>query len=137
MLMIEIQKSRLMGVIVSLTHLSALAVIILIDIAGWMKLLLLVIVIASFANVVRRVVIRRAHNAITAIEVDSENNMSLIDGIGNSNRVSRLRSVFVNSIVTFASMAVEGKRLPQNLVIPFDAVDKEKFRRLRVALKKF
>lgn len=137
MLIIEIQKSRLMGVIVSLTHLSALAVIILIDIAGWMKLLLLVIVIASFANVVRRVVIRRAHNAITAIEVDSENNMSLIDGIGNSNRVSRLRSVFVNSIVTFASMAVEGKRLPQNLVIPFDAVDKEKFRRLRVALKKF
>lgn len=137
MLIIEIQKSRLMGVIVSLTHLSALAVIILIDIAGWMKLLLLVIVIASFANVVRRVVIRRAHNAITAIEVDSENNMSLIDGIGNSNRVSRLRSVFVNSIVTFATMAVEGKRLPQNLVIPFDAVDKEKFRRLRVALKKF
>lgn len=137
MLIIEIQKSRLMGAIVSLTHLSALAVIILIDIAGWMKLLLLVIVIASFANVVRRVVIRRAHNAITAIEVDSENNMSLIDGIGNSNRVSRLRSVFVNSIVTFATMAVEGKRLPQNLVIPFDAVDKEKFRRLRVALKKF
>lgn len=137
MLIIEIQKSRLMGVIVSLTHLSALAVIILIDIAGWMKLLLLVIVIASFANVVRRVVIRRAHNAITAIEVDSENNMSLIDGIGNSNRVSRLRSVFVNSIVTFATMVVEGKRLPQNLVIPFDAVDKEKFRRLRVALKKF
>ncbi len=137
MLIIEIQKSRLMGVIVSLTHLSTLAVIILIDIAGWMKLLLLVIVIASFANVVKRVVIRRAHNAITAIEVDSENNMSLIDGIGNSNRVSRLRSVFVNSIVTFASMAVEGKRLPQNLVIPFDAVDKEKFRRLRVALKKF
>lgn len=137
MLIIEIQKSRLMGVIVSLTHLSVLAVIILIDIAGWMKLLLLVIVIASFANVVKRVVIRRAHNAITAIEVDSENNMSLIDGIGNSNRVSRLRSVFVNSIVTFATMAVEGKRLPQNLVIPFDAVDKEKFRRLRVALKKF
>lgn len=119
-----------------LTHLAALVIFFWIDLAVWIKLLLTLLVLASLVDVFRRVVSRRAGNAITAIQLDSDGNMKLIYRSGRQSRVSRLRSVFINSIVTLLTVAVEGRRFGQKLVIPFDAVDREEFRQLRVKLKK-
>ena len=118
-----------------LTHLTALGIFFWIDVAVWIKLLSVILVLASLHDVFRRIVLRRAGNAITAIELDSDNNMKLIYQRGRQLRVSGLRSVFVSPVVTLFTVAVEDKFFSQSLVIAFDAVDKEQFRQLRVRLK--
>lgn len=133
---INLHRSRLIGAVMLLTHLAALAIPFWIDVASWIKLLLIIIILTSLVDVFGRVVLRRAGYAVTAIELDSDNNMKLIDGRGRSYRVSRLRSAFVSPVVTLFTVSIEDKLLPQNLIVPFDAVDKEPFRQLRVSLKK-
>ena len=117
-----------------LTHLVPLAIFIWIDLAMGIKLLLTALVLASLVDVMRRFVSRRTDNAVTAIELDSDNNMKLVCRSGRLLRVSRLRSVYISPVLTLITVAIEGKQFPQNVIIPFDAVDKENFRQLRVKL---
>ncbi len=118
-----------------LTHLSALTIFFWIDLAIEIKVLLTLLVLASLIDVFRYVVLRRASHAITAIELDSDNNMKLMYRCGRQSRVSRVHSVYISPVVSLLTVAVEGRRFAQKLVIPFDAVDKEEFRQLRVKLK--
>ena len=124
-----------MGVLMLVTHLVSLAIVYSINFAIGIKLLLSALVLASLVDVMRRVVLRHAPNAITAIKLDSNNNIQLVCRSGRRWHVSELRSVFISPVITLISVAVEGKQLPQNLLVPFDAVDREKFRQLRVKLK--
>ena len=119
-----------------LTHLAALFIFFWIELAIGIKLLLCLLVLASLVYVFRRVVLRLADNAITAITLDSDNNMKLIYRNGRQSRVSRFQSIFINPVVTLLAVAVENKHFPQNLVIPFDAIEEEEFRQLRVRLKR-
>jgi hypothetical protein len=133
---IKLHSSRLAGVVMLLTHLAALFIFFWIELAIGIKLLLCLLVLTSLVNVFRRVVLRIADNAITAIALDRDNNMKLIFRNGRQSRVSRFNSIFVNSIVTLLAVAIEDKHFPQNLVIPFDAIEEEDFRQLRVRLKR-
>lgn len=119
-----------------LIHLAALFIFLWIEFAIEIKLLLCLLVLASLVYVSRRVVLRITDNAITAITLDSDNNMKLIFRNGHQSRVSRFQSIFVNPVITLLAVAVEDKHFPQNLVIPFDAIKEEEFRQLRVRLKR-
>jgi len=119
-----------------LTHLAALLIFFWIDLAIGIKLLLSLLVLTSLVIVFRRVVLRTAGNAITAIVLDSNNNMKLIFRNGRQSRVSRFYSIFVNPVITLLAVAVEDKHFAQNLVIPYDAIEEEEFRQLRVRLKR-
>lgn len=120
-----------------LTHLAAFFIFFWIELAIGIKLVLCLLVLISLAYVFRRVVLRIADSAITTITLDSDNNMKLIFRNGRQSRVTRFQSIFVNPVVTLLAVTVEGKHFPQNLVIPFDAIEAEEFRRLRVRLKRF
>ena len=135
-ILVTLHPSPLIGAVMLLTHLSALAILFWIDIVIWAKLVLAILVVVSMADVFRRVVLRRAGHAVTAIELDSDNNMKLIYRSGRQARVSRLHSKFISPVVSLFTVEVEHKIIPQSLVIAFDAVDKEQFRQLRVKLKK-
>jgi len=118
-----------------LTHLVALIIFFWIDVAIWIKLLLALLILTSLVDVFRRFVLRRAGNAITAIELDSNGNMKLVYRDGVHRRVIRLQSVFVNPVVTLVTATVENGRLTRKIVIPFDAIEADGFRQLRVKLK--
>lgn len=119
-----------------LTHLAALLIFIWIDLVIGIKMLLMLLVLTSLVNVFRRFVLRLADNAITAIALDSDNNMKLIFRNGRQSRVSRFHSIFVNPVVTLLAVAVEDKDVLQKLVIPYDSIEEEEFRQLRVRLKR-
>lgn len=135
-MVIELKPSKLAGGVMLLIHLAALAIFLWIDVAIWIALLLTLLVLISLVDVFRHVVLRRAGGAITAIELDSDSNMKLIYRSGRQSRVSRVHTAYINPIVSLLAVAVEGRHFPQKLVIPFDAVDKEEFRQLRVRLRK-
>lgn len=120
-----------------LTHLAAFFIFFWIELAIGIKLVLCLLVLISLVYVFRRVVLRIADSAITTIALDSDNNMKLIFRNGRQSRVTRFQSIFVNPVVTLLAVTVEDKHFPQNLVIPFDAIEAEEFRRLRVRLKRF
>ena len=136
-ILVTLHASPLIGTVMLLTHLSAFVIIFWVDIVIWVKLVLVILILVSMADVFRRVVLRRVGHAVTTIELDSDNNMKLIYRSGHQARVSRLRSTFISPVVTLFTVDVENKNLPQSLVIAFDAVDDEEFRQLRVALKNF
>jgi len=118
-----------------LTHLLALLVVYWIEVSIWIKLLITLIVLVSLLDVFRRYVLRIASNAITVIELDSDGNMKLGYRNGAQTRVSRLRSIFVSPVVTLVTATAENNRFAQKIVIPFDAVESDLFRILRVKLK--
>jgi hypothetical protein len=117
-------------------HSGALLIILLIDIPFWVKVLMSLGLLVSLVDVFRKVVLRNSGAAVTAVELDSDDNLKLIYQNGEMRRASRLHSVFVHPLMTLLTVAIDGSRLKQKIVIPFDAVDPNKFREIRVRLKR-
>ncbi len=134
-MLVKLHRSRFVGVVMLLTHLSALAVFYWIDLAVWARLLLILAVLASLVDVFRYFVLRLADKAITMIELDSDGNIKLGYRNGVHTHVSRLRSVFVSPVITLVTAKTEDSRFARKIVIPFDAIEPDVFRQLRVKLK--
>lgn len=73
--------------------------------------------------------------AITAIEMDNEEQVSVRLAGSEVWQTAQIASRFVHPWLTLMSLRLEGRRWPVSLVIAADAVEAEPFRRWRVALK--
>lgn len=73
--------------------------------------------------------------AITAIELDNEEQVSVRLVGSEAWQPVQITSRFVHPWLTLMSLRLESRRWPVNLVIAADAVEPEPFRRWRVALK--
>lgn len=73
--------------------------------------------------------------AITAIELDNEEQVSVRLAGSEAWQPVQITSRFVHPWLTLMSLRLESRRWPVNLVIAADAVEPEPFRRWRVALK--
>lgn len=73
--------------------------------------------------------------AITAIELDNEEQVSVRLADSEAWQPVQITSRFVHPWLTLMSLRLESRRWPVSLVIAADAVEVEPFRRWRVALK--
>ena len=78
---------------------------------------------------------RRGPSAIEAIEMDSEEVVSVRLAGREDWHACQISSRFVHPWLTLLSLKIESRRWPVSLAIAADAVEPEPFRRWRVALK--
>jgi hypothetical protein len=79
---------------------------------------------------------RRAAPAIVAVEFDAEDACAVQIAGEEAWRPCRIASRFVHPWLVLASLRLDGRRRPVNLVITADAMPPAVFRRLRVRLKR-
>lgn len=133
-LRIERRPSRILAWAVVAVHASAVAVLVPLDLPGWLKLLVTVAVMFQAVITWRRHVSVSAAGAVREIlwKADSEWELSYVDG---SVRTARLRRAgYVKpALVVLRFIGGDGRRCA--VLLPADGVDAEPLRRLRVGLR--
>lgn len=117
-------------------HLAALLVLLWVEIPPGAGLLLAIPVAISLVWVMRQQALRLTASAITAVEVSGSGNLILHPRAGEPLHVTRVLSAFVHPAVIALALRIDGRRLPLNFILPWDAVDTEHFRQLRVQLNR-
>lgn len=92
------------------------------------------VAVLSLLHTFRRYVVRTDAGAIVALEVSDQGVMHVTHRRGDRQRVQRVTSLWINPLATALMVRLEGCHWPRKLVIPADAVDRERYRLLRIQL---
>jgi hypothetical protein len=133
-LIIDIKESRHLALFVVGTHVAGLATPWWADIHWVAALVTSGAVVLSLCHTFRRYVARTDAGAIVALELSDQGVMHVTHRGGDRRRVQRVTSLWANPLATALTVRLEGRRWPRKLVIPADAVDRERYRLLRIQL---
>ncbi|MGV8713244.1 MAG: protein YgfX [Nitrosomonas sp.] len=125
---------RLAIILISL-HLMAIFSIYLLPLSEELKTLGVAALIISLIYYLRMNVLLTGANAIKILVLSDEAPCQLTLRSGESCICSVLEDSFVAPYLTVVNLKLEGKFLPQSLVIVVDSLDVEEFRQLRVWLR--
>ncbi len=125
---------RLAIILISL-HLMAIFSIYLLPLSEELKTLGVAALIISLIYYLRMNVLLTGANAIKILVLSDEAPCQLTLRSGESCICSVLEDSFVAPFLTVVNLKLEGKFLPQSLVIVVDSLDVEEFRQLRVWLR--
>lgn len=115
-------------------HSGAVGIVFIVSLTVWLRLLLLLVVVASLRYTLALHANRRAARAVRTVEWEPDGEWTL--GLHNADHCGpcRLRSRFVHPWLVVVHLRCPGAWFPMNLVIAADAVDDDAFRQLRVRL---
>lgn len=125
---------RLAIILISL-HLMAIFSIYLLPLSEELKTLGVAALIISLIYYLRMNVLLTGANAIKILVLSDEAPCQLTLRSGESCICSVLEDSFVAPFLTVVNLKLEGKFLPQSLVIVVDSLDVDEFRQLRVWLR--
>ena len=132
---ITIGPSRILAGTLTVAHAVGLAVVLIVTLPVWAKLLLGAAIAASCAWSIYSSALLRAKRAIVELEVGEGASVSYRVR-GDIWRAARLLdSSFVSPRLTVLNLRPEGGRLTRHLTLLPDNVDADAFRRLRVLLR--
>ena len=131
---IRLHPSRLLLAVLVAAHLGALAVVLVMPLAGWIKAVLVPVVLASMGYAIWRFALLRGRHTLVALKVTR-------DGLEVETRAGVwlptivLGSTFVSPWLAVLHLRPQGRRFMVPVVLLPDALGHDEFRRLRVWLR--
>jgi toxin CptA len=134
-LRITIGPSRILATVLAVAHSAALAVMLIVTLPAWARLLMAAAIIASGAWSILRAALQRSRSAIVELEAGEGGRISCRTRDGRWREGQVLASSFVSPWLTVLNLRVAGAARATHLLILPDNLEKEAFRRLRVLLR--
>ena len=132
---VALVPSRILAAVLIMAHLVALAVVVVVTLPLWVKLLAGAAIAASCAGSICHTAFLRTARAIVELEAGEGGRVSYRGGNGIWCEARLLGSSFVTPWLTVLNLRPEGARLARHVIIMPDNVDADAFRRLRVLLR--
>jgi hypothetical protein len=131
----ELGRSPVLTVVFLAIHGGAIGLTLLLPLAWGWRAVMAAVIASSLIHALRRHAWRRGSRAVTAIHIDDEGGLELRRGDGTWHAANR-RSPAVFAPLVLLRWRIEGDLFWRRLVIPADAVERNCFRRVRVALRR-
>ena len=132
---IALGPSRILAAVLSLAHALALAVILIVTMPVWAKLLVGSVIAASCIWSICHAALLRTAHAIIELVIGEGGRVSCRNRTGTWREAQTLGSSFVTPWLTVLNLRLEGSWLARHVVILPDSVDADAFRRVRVLLR--
>ena len=112
-----------------------MAVIALVSVPLWIKAIAIAALAASFIFEIRQTVLVRAPDAVVALEIASDDTLSIQTRRGDWIECEVLGSTYVTSFLAIMNLKEQGSGRTRRAVILPDSIEAEDFRKLRVWLR--
>lgn len=122
-------------VVLAIAHGGAVAVVVALDIPVWAALAGAAMIVANLYREVRSSALLLAANSVVAIEVASDNVLSVQTRRGDWVECEALGSTYVLSFLTILNLKSTARGARMRAVILPDSIAAEEFRKLRVWLR--
>jgi toxin CptA len=134
-LRIALRPSRILAAILVIAHGAALAVIALVSVPLWLKVIAIAALAVSLVFEIRQTVLLRAPDAVVALEITSDDALSIQTRRGDWIECEVLGSTYVTYFLAIVNLKDQGSGRVKRAVILPDSIDAEDFRKLRVWLR--
>lgn len=134
MLQIALRPSWVLTAILAAAHGGAIAVVVAVGMPLWLQLIAIAALVVNFAFEVRRSALLRSPDAVVAIEIASDDALSIQTRRGDWIECEALGSTYVTSFLSILNLKEHGGGARRAVVLP-DSIDAEDFRKLRVWLR--
>ena len=135
LIMISLRASWLLAAILALGHGAAIAIVLLVSLPPWAKLIAAAALIVHLLIVARRQALLLTPDSAVAIEIGSDNILSVKARRGEWSEYAVLGDTYVTSYLTVMNLQQADTRAVKRVAILPDSVDAEDFRKLRVWLR--
>ena len=132
---IKLSPSLWLAGMLTAMHGMALTLIWLLPFNLWLKIVAVLLLLASLIYHVRRDAMRTSRNAILALKISPECRCSVQVRSGDWFEAQLLSTSFVSHYLTILNLRFDHVRLVKHVVILPDAIEAEQFRQLRVLLR--
>lgn len=133
--MINLRGSWLLAVILALAHGAAIAIVLLVSIPLWVQLFAAAILAVHLVVVVRRQALLLTPHSAVAIQISSDNKLSVQTRHGEWSEYAVLGNTYVAPYLTVLNLRHIDSRASRRVTILPDSLDAEDFRKLRVWLR--
>ncbi len=134
-LRISLRSSRLLAVILAFAHGAAIAAVLLVDIPFLVKAIFITGLAVSWLFYVRRQVLLLTADSAVAIEIGSDNQLSVQTRRGEWSECEVLGSTYVTPYLTVLNLRHSDGGATRRIVVLPDSIDAGDFRKLRVWLR--
>ncbi len=135
MLKVRLRPSWILAAILAAAHGAAIVIIALVSMALWLQLIAIAALAASLIYEIRHTVLLRAPDAVVALEIASDDALSIQTRGGDWIRCEVLGSTYVTYLLVILNLKdLEHGRVKRAVILP-DSIDAEDFRKLRVWLR--
>ena len=135
MLRIDLRPSRILAAILVIAHGAAIAAVALAGMPPWLQLIAIAALAANLMFEIRQTVLLRAPDAVVAIEIASDDALSIQTRRGDWIECEVLGSTYVIYFLAIVNLKEQGSGRVKRAVILPDSIDAEDFRKLRVWLR--
>ena len=135
MLRINLRPSWLLAGILTLAHGAAIALVILVSVPLWAKIVAAVVLLVHLTIVLRQYALQLAAGAAVAIEISSDNHFSIQTRSSEWHEYEVLGSTYVMPYLTVLNLRQSDSRAITRIALLPDSLHAEDFRRLRVWLR--
>ena len=132
---IDLRPSRILAAILVIAHGAAIAVIALVSVPLWLKLIAIAALAVNLMFEIRQTVLLRAPDAVVALEIASDDALSIQTRRGDWITCEVLGSTYVIYFLAIVNLKEQGSGRAKRAVILPDSIDAEDFRKLRVWLR--
>jgi toxin CptA len=135
MLRIRLTPSRLLAAMLILAHTAAIALVLMVELPQWLKVVAMVLLIAQCAVAVRRQAFLTGADAATAIEITSDHRINVETRAAGWCEYEVLGSTYVTPYLTVLNLRQSGTRSARHVLLLPDSLNADDFRKLRVWLR--
>lgn len=134
MLKISLRPSRLLAGILTLAHGAAIAIVMSVNLPLWAKIIAATILLVHLLVVARRQALLLAADSAVAVEVSSDNRISVQARSGAWNEYEVLGSTYAMPYLTVLNLRQHDGRARKRITLLADSLHADDFRKLRVWL---
>lgn len=131
---IRLRPSRLLLAVLSVAHIAALSIVLLMPLPLWLMAVLATLVVISMVHATVFQAMLQGRNAVIVLKT-TQTGLEVATRLGVWNRVDILASTFVSPWLVVLHLRQEGRRRPMYVMLLPDMLSSDEFRRLRVWLR--
>ena len=135
MLKAGLRPSRFLAVVLALAHGAAIAVVMMVDLPPWAKFIAVAILLVHLLVVVGHQALLLGADAAMAIEISSDNKVSVQTRADGWSEYEVLGSTYAMPWLTVLNLQQSDSGLVRRVTILPDSLHADEFRRLRVWLR--
>lgn len=135
MLNAGLRPSWILAALLTAAHGAAIAIIVVVDMPPWLKLVAMAALALNFLFDIRRTALLLMPESVTAIEIAADDTLSIQTRRGEWIECEVLGNTYVVSFLTVLNLRERENGAVRRVVILPDSMEREDFRRLRVWLR--
>jgi hypothetical protein len=132
---VRLGHSWFLAALLIAAHAGIMAVLVIIDIAWWLRAVAIVAIATSLALQLRRSVLRIGDRCAVGLHVGGDDVLVVETRSGGKLQCEVLPGTFVSSLITVLNLRARDDRRRLNSIVCCDCVDADVFRKLRVWLR--